>query len=124
MVVLQFRGGIFYEVARMARKSLASYFDSETKGKTQPTTASPGSVRKQVVFAIRVWRDEELHHMDDRKERDHDTHQAVEVRRRLRSAVREFLALREAVPEINGEILEAVATGRLSFDVLDEIRGI
>lgn len=108
----------------MARKSLASYFDSETKGMTQPTNASPGSVRKQIVFAIRVWRDEELHHMNDQREREHDTHQAVEVRRRLQKAVDEFLALREVVPEINGEVLEAVATGRLSFDVLNEVREI
>lgn len=108
----------------MARKSLASYFDSETKGTTEPTTASPGTVRKQIVFAIRVWRDEELHHMDDERQRSHDAYPAVEVRRRMRSAVREFLALREAVPEINGEILEAVATGRLSFEALEEIRGI
>lgn len=114
----------------MAQKTLHTYFDNPTKAATTATKALPGTVRKQIVFAIRVWRDEELHHMDDEQEQgigDDAKHirfwlrQAVEAKRALDEA-RGKLAL--SVPEIDDEVFEAVAAGRLSFEVLDKIREI
>ena len=110
------------------RNPLVAYF-LDDPSPTQPTAAGPGTLRKQIVLALRVQRHEDLHHMDDAKhttEPDMPRQQLQSLLRQLAAAWQTWeeakAAVQAAVPELDDETLRQYAAGELPLQLLDKVR--
>lgn len=103
----------------MTKKVLSTYFDVDEKAMPWPTHAPPGSLQKQIVFAVRVWKNEELHHPMDVRRGFGDKAKADQLRKLFKSAKANFERIQAEVPEMTPEVFAAYISGRLSLQVLD-----
>jgi len=105
----------------MTKKILSTYFDEDEKAMPWPTHAPPGSLQKQIVFAVRVWSNQELHHPMDVRRGIADETKNEQLRALFKVAKSNYKEIRERVPEITPEVFAAYISGRLSLQVLDEL---